>query len=293
MSKQARKSLIGAFVVGAIALAVAGIVVFGSGKFFANTVKAVMFFDGSIKGLDVGAPVEFRGVKIGHVTDIILRFDAVDLSAVIPVIIEIDRKKITLVRGEWGREPTHLPGLVKKGLKARLELQSFVTGKLLVNLDVFPDKPARLFGQDMGYQEIPTVPSSFAVLSRQLENINVEQIAQDLRRTVESIEKFMSSPELKKTINSLNQALNSIDALAKDIDVKTSSPELKETISSFNQALKSIDRLARDIDVNTSPAAAETLEQISSLARAVRTLVDYLERHPESLIRGKKPAKGE
>ncbi len=256
MSKQASRSLIGAFVVGAIALVVAGLVVFGSGIFFANTVKVVMFFDGSVKGLTVGAPVEFRGVKIGHVTDIILRFDAVDLSAVIPVIIELDRNQITLVRGEWGRgrEPTYIKGLVEKGLKAQLEQQSFVTGQLLVSLDIFPDKPARMQGLDMGYQEIPTIPSRYAELSRELENINVKQIVQDLRRTAESIERFVNSPELK------------------------------ETISSLNQALKSLDKLARDIDTNTSPAAAETLDQIASLARSLRNLTDYLERHPESLI---------
>jgi paraquat-inducible protein B len=263
MSKQASRSLIGAFVIGAIALAVAGVVIFGSGKFFAKTDKAVLFFEGSIKGLDVGAPVEFRGVKVGHVTEIKLRFDAVDLSIVIPVIIELDRNDVILVRGKWGPGTEQLEGIVKKGLKAQLVLQSFVTGKLLVNLDVLPDKPARIFGQDMGYPEIPTVPSSYEALSRGLENINIEQIALDLRRTAESIERFVSSPELK------------------------------ETIGSLNQALKSLDKLARDIDTNTSPAAAETLDQIASLARSLRNLTDYLERHPESLIRGKKPSKGE
>jgi paraquat-inducible protein B len=263
MSKRASRSLIGAFVVGAIALAVAGLVVFGSGKFFSNTVKIAMFFEGSVRGLNVGAPVEFRGVKIGRVTDIILRFDAVDMSAVIPVIIEIDRNRIAIVRGKWGQGPTYLKGLVEKGLKAQLVQQSFLTGQLLVNLDAFPDKPAKLLGLDIGYPEIPTVPSSFAELSRELQNINIEQIALDLRRATESIERFVSSPELK------------------------------ETISSLNQALKSFDKLARNIDTSTSPAAAETLDQIASLARSLRNLTDYLERHPESLIRGKKPSKGE
>lgn len=263
MSKQASRSLIGAFFLGAIALAIAGVVVFGSGKFFTNTVKAVMFFHGSIVGLDVGAPVDFRGVKIGHVTEIKLRFDAVDLSAVIPVIVELDRNNITLVRGQWGQERAGLEGLVKKGLKAQLVLQSFVTGKLIVNLDVLPDRPARFLGLDIGYEEIPTIPSSFEALTSELQNINFAQFAKDVQRTIESIERLVSSPELK------------------------------ESISSLNQALKSIDRLASDIDVNTSPAATETLEQIASLARSMRTLADYLERHPESLIRGKGTVKGE
>ncbi len=294
MSKQASRSLIGAFVVGAIALAVAGLVVFGSGKFFANTVKIVLFFEDSVKGLDVGAPVEFRGVRIGRVTDIILRFDAVDLSAVIPVIIEIDRNKITIVRGEWGRGPTYLKRLVKKGLKAQLVQQSFVTGKLLVNLDAFPDKPARLLGLDLGYPEIPTVPSRFAELSRELQNINVEQLTQDLHRATESIERLTSSPELKEAIRSLHQALKHFDKVTTEsIERFVNSPEVKETISSFNQALKSLDKVAKDINVNTSPAVTNALDQIASLVRSLRTLADYLERHPESLIQGKKPFKGE
>ncbi len=294
MSKQASGSLIGAFVVGAIALVVAGLVVFGSGKFFANTVKIVLFFEGSVKGLDVGAPVEFRGVRIGRVTDIILRFDAVDLSAVIPVIIEIDRNKITIVRGEWGRGPTYLKRLVKKGLEAQLVQQSFVTGKLLVNLDAFPDKPARLLGLDLGYPEIPTVPSRFAELSKELQNINVEQLTQDLHRATESIERLTSSPELKETIRSLHQALKHFDKVTTEsIERFVNSPEVKETISSFNQALKSLDKVAKDINVNTSPAVTDALDQIASLARSLRTLADYLERHPESLIQGKKPFKGE
>ncbi len=302
MSKQASRSLIGAFVIGAAALVIAGLLFFGSGKFFANTAKDVLFFEDSVKGLDVGAPVEFRGVKIGRVTDIILRFDAIDLSVVIPVIIEIDRNKITLVRGEW--KPSHeqqVKGLVTKGLKAQLELQSFVTGKLLVNLDYFPDKPARLAGLDIGYPEIPTIPSRFAELSREIENINVAQIAKNVQRTTESIEKFISSPELKETVRSLNKSLKSLDKLAKDdvprttesIERFVNSPELKETIRSLNQTLKSLDRVARDIDVNASPAVTDTLDQIASLARSLRTLADYLEQHPESLIRGKKPSKGE
>ncbi len=99
MSKKVSKSLIGAFVLGAIALAVAGVVIFGSGKFFKKTYKFVMFFEGSVKGLNVGAPVIFRGVKIGQVTDIRLRFDLKDLTVMIPVYIEIDPLKSVVVGG--------------------------------------------------------------------------------------------------------------------------------------------------------------------------------------------------
>src|SRR5512143_1986566 len=96
MSKKANKTLIGAFVVGAIALIIAGVVIFGSGKLFAPVRKFVMVFAGSVKGLNVGSAVIFRGVKIGAVTDIQLRVDPKNMTAVIPVYVEIDPRKITV-----------------------------------------------------------------------------------------------------------------------------------------------------------------------------------------------------
>src|SRR5512135_2362494 len=136
MSKKASKTLIGAFVLGAVVLIVAGVVVFGGGKFFKKTIKYVMFFDGSVKGLQVGAPVTFRGVKIGEVTDMVLRFDPSNLAVMIPVYVEIDPEKFlgsdTLKKAKPGQ---YYRALLDKGLKARLELQSFVTGLLMIGVD--------------------------------------------------------------------------------------------------------------------------------------------------------------
>ncbi|MGD1075416.1 MAG: MlaD family protein, partial [Thermodesulfovibrionales bacterium] len=90
MSKKASKTLIGAFVLGAVVLIVAGVVVFGGGKFFKKTINFVTFFEGSLKGLSVGSPVTFRGVKIGEVTNIVPRFNTKSMSVLIPVYIEIN-----------------------------------------------------------------------------------------------------------------------------------------------------------------------------------------------------------
>ena len=96
MGRQARKTLIGAFVVGAVALAAAGITVFGSGRFFQKRFTFVMFFSGSITGLSVGSPVEFRGVRVGQVTKIAAVFDPGKLTITIPVYIEIDPKSLVV-----------------------------------------------------------------------------------------------------------------------------------------------------------------------------------------------------
>src|SRR5208282_1219362 len=132
MSKQASKSLIGAFVLGALVLVVAGIVVFGSDKFFRKVNKNVMFFEGSVKGLQIGAPVMFRGVQIGHVTNIVLEVNAKDLTAFIPVYTEIYPQKIVPIGSNVSYDQRYLQALIDKGLRAQLQLQSFVTGQLMV-----------------------------------------------------------------------------------------------------------------------------------------------------------------
>jgi len=127
MSKPANKKVIGFFVIGAIALAVVTVLALGSGKFFKKTFKAVCYFEGSVGGLSIGAPVVFRGVKIGTVTQIVLRFDPSKVSVLIPVFIEIEQqvKERTVSKEQRGEG---WQKLIDAGLKARLETQSFVTG---------------------------------------------------------------------------------------------------------------------------------------------------------------------
>src|SRR5512139_359622 len=124
MSKQANKTVIGIFVVGAIALVVIAIVVLGSGKFFKKTLKAVCYFEGSVGGLNIGAPVVFRGVRVGSVTDVILSVESTKLTFMIPVYIEIEPDKFT-VNGVRPREMKgqKLKALIDRGLRASLETE--------------------------------------------------------------------------------------------------------------------------------------------------------------------------
>ena len=121
MSKPANKTLIGAFVVGAVVLAVAAIVLFGSGKFFKKTEPWLTFFQGSVKGLNVGSPVVFRGVQIGQVTDIIVGFDATQLEVLIPVFLEIDPEKFKDIGDSSQKsDPEMHSALIERGLRAQL-----------------------------------------------------------------------------------------------------------------------------------------------------------------------------
>ncbi len=164
MSRQPNKTLIGAFVVGAVALAVAGLFIFSSGKFLKETRTFVLYFDGSLKGLDVGAPVNFKGIKIGSVTDIKVELESEDFSDIrIPVLVEIDpdmiKESSALLKKQdyqqWRerREAMQKAGkviksMIDRGLRAQLISQSMVTGKLMIQLDFYPDKPARFVAAD-------------------------------------------------------------------------------------------------------------------------------------------------
>jgi phospholipid/cholesterol/gamma-HCH transport system substrate-binding protein len=334
MSKKASKSLIGAFVLGAIVLVVAGVVVFGSGKFFKKTSTFVMFFDGSVKGLQVGSPVTFRGVKIGEVTDIVLRFDPNKLSIIIPVYVEMDPEKFQAEIDRKKFKPYQFSKLlVEKGLKARLQMQSFVTGQLMIGVDFYPDKPIRLVGLEKKFPEIPTIPTTMQELEKAIENLPLKEIAENLNSSLAGIDRIVKSPELKESISSLNQALKSIDKLAKNMDSqveplsasvrKTSdaasaafvqaektmafkegvSGELasgfKDTLKAARLALEETQKTVADIgrvaaqNANLGYEVSRTLEQINALSRSLRVIADYLERHPEALIKGKSPSKGE
>ncbi len=335
MSKQASRTLIGAFVLAALALVVAGIVVFGSDKFFSKVNKDVMFFQGSVKGLHIGAPVVFRGVQIGHVTDIVLEVNARDLTAFVPVYTEIYPKKIVPIGGDhtFGYDQQYLQSLINKGLRAQLQLQSFVTGELVVNLDFYPNTPIRLVGLEKNYHEIPTIPSSLELLTQTLGELPLKEIADRLNESLAGINRLLNSGDLQTSISSLNRLLNNTDALVKNLNTEVGpvaseikgtsdaaraalvqaektlrfdegvpgqiASSIKETLSTADSTLKETRKAVENINgiavqnANLGYEIGRTLEQIAELSRSIRVLSDYLERHPEALLRGKSPAKGE
>ena len=333
MSRQASKSLIGAFVLGALALVIAGIVIFGSGKLFTKANKSVMFFEGSVKGLNVGAPVVFHGVQIGHVTDIILEVNKRDLTAFIPVYIEISQQKLLPIGEDHIYDQRFLQDLIKKGLRAQLQLQSFVTGQLIVNLDFYPNTAIRLVGLEKRYPEIPTIPSGLEQLTKRLEELPLKEIADRLNETLAGINRLVNSPDLHASISSLNQLLKDADALVKNLnteieplvsDIKGTvdaaratfaqaeitlrfdegvpgqiGSSIIETLSAVQDTLKKTNEAVDNINVialqnaNLGYEIGRTLEQVAELSRSIRVLADYLERHPEALLRGKSHDKGD
>ena len=346
MGKQASRTVIGAFVVGAIALAVAGVLVFGSGKLLSKQARFVMFFDGSLKGLQVGAPVVMQGVKIGEVTDIYVMADPATLEFYNPVFVKIDPGKIRVAGQEtttWKmrkEEYSDYQALVKKGMKAQLVLQSYVTGQLWIGLGLYPDKPVRLVGMIKDVPEIPTIPPTLEELEKTIGELPVKQIVWKLDNVITGIDRLVNSPELQRTVVNLEKATGDFDRLVKRVDsqVEPLSADVRRTLEEANKTLASAQgalaqaektlafkegvpgQVAENLLATLTSArsaldesrkafvvvqdlasqsaylgyeAGSTLEEMKSLSRSMRSLTDYLERHPESLIRGKSPGKGE
>jgi len=320
MSKKMNKALIGAFVTGAIGLLVIAVLIFGSGKFFAPTKKFVMFFEGSVKGLNVGSPVMFHGVKIGEVTEIQLRLNPKDMTAVIPVYIEINPKNFTVPeevekKVMESKKYTYIfiKPLIEKGLKAQLQMQSFVTGQLMINLDFLPEKPMKMVGLEKKYPEIPTVPTTMEELSKTISDLPLKEIVTKLDLTIDGIQKLVNSPETKESVESLNVTLKNTQKLVQHIEeqidplmssfTKTSDAahdtlvQAKSTISTLDGTLKSTQDTLKQAEKTLgmfseeSPMTYElnaTLRELSATSRSMKSLSDYLERHPEALLRGKK-----
>lgn len=321
MSKPASKTLIGAFVLGALALAVIAVVVFGSGKFFTKKIVYVMFFEGSVKGLNIGSPVVFRGVKIGSVKDIELKFDAKDLSILIPVYTEFDPSKLTSISNVAGSN-RYVEQLVEKGLRAQLQLQSMVTGQLMINLDFFPERRARFVGTGKRYPEIPTVPSPLDELLKTAQELPLKDLFDKVLKSIEGVEKVISSPKVASSLDALNESLKESRAILGKIDGQIG-PVL-ENIKSTSDSIRQIAIKAEPVPAQTDKAlvaaqaalkqaentlaaveeivsdrsilareTGEAMEEVWSAARSVRTLSDYLHRHPEALLSGKRAEKGE
>jgi len=337
MAKPVSKTLIGLFVVGAVLLGVAAVALFGSGKFFTSRPTYVMFFSGSVNGLEVGSAVQFRGVKIGEVTDIKAQFKPEDLSFTIPVYVEIDPKSITSAKSPHNDAGPHinqfLNQLVAKGLKAQLKMKSYVTGQLFVALDLYPDKPIHLVGIEKRYKEIPTIPSTSDVLMATLDKMPIGEIVNGLVKLTNGVEKLVNSPEISSGLGNLGTSLKDLGTLVRKIDAEVTplSSSIRGTSDAARSAFEQVEKtlalkegvpgeLAEGVRETLAQTGAtlekirvsigsygqiaernsdigqdlgKTLGEIRAAARSIRSLSEYLERHPEAFVKGKQPSQGE
>lgn len=320
MGKKISPTLVGTFVLGAVSLAVAAIIILGSGHLLTHQYLFVLYFSSDVNGLKVGAPVKFRGVEIGSVNAILLSVgtprqnqraeNAADQYR-IPVIIDLETDKL-IRRGAATilDDPDKVAQAIKRGLRAQLNVESLVTGLLYVDLDFRPDTPAKFYmGADSLYPEIPTVPTkleqaatTLSKMMAQLEKINFDELIKSLTNTALAISTLANSPKIQTAVDSLNlaaksmgQASASVNRLASSLDreIGPMGNDLRLTTEQTRATLKQAQDAMAAVQMTLGPDAplnyelAQTLEQTSSAARSLRQLSDYLRRNPSSVLRGR------
>jgi paraquat-inducible protein B len=335
MNKKISPAMIGAFVLGAIALIVIAILVFGSGRLFHQTRNFVLYFDSSVNGLRIGAPVKVKGVEVGSVKDIRLLVGQGTAGDKIPVIIEIDLKKLIQRGAAAAAETTVDPEamqkvIVDRGLRGQLDMESLVTGLLYVALDFFPGTPINLVqkpGGDYDYPEIPTLPTTLeqakGALTRvisKLEEIDFKQLDANLQATLKGVNRTVNSPEIESVLRSLARVMPKVDQavvnirnlagtmddkvkiLADDLQHTSADARLalrqagdalkqtQETMKRAEGAVANIETLS-DLDSPVNYELVKGLRDVSSAARSLRALTDYLERNPRAPIFGKPNSK--
>ncbi len=267
---------------------------------YTRKLKYVLYFDGSVRGLNVNAPVEFKGIKIGRVEDVRLVFDSTDSSFRIPVTIEIEPERIidkSIAQGESAPYDT-INDLIGKGLRAQLATGSLLTGQLFVQLDMRPDILLRMSGETASYPELPTMPGGLDAITAsvqgfasKLEDIEIDKIGKNLLATLEGTNKLLNAPELHDAVSDLKGTLASLNTImaaldGNNVDQAVASAKLvldktQTTMALLNATLKPDSPLQHSVIQMTS--------ELEETARSIRTLVDLLERHPEAIIFGKQP----
>lgn len=325
MSKKANPTSIGLFFVVGVALGLGALLVFSSRSLFHPQHIQILYFDASLKGLNAGAPVKFRGVTVGTVTEILIRHNQASNDFSMPVIIAIDQKLAESKSDESLQigNPKFLEDRISHGFRARLEAESLVTGVLYVGLDVFPDAPAPIFHQlKPEYQEIPTVPSQVQQLLANLGRIDAKSLSDNLNQLLVRLNTSLGELDIAAINAGVTNALSSANLLLVAPDLTNSLASLRQTLKEAGPLLERIDDRVNPVadsitntlflaqktladlrvgignvsdaigpDSALRPDLIQTLEQLDHASRAVADLAQLLERDPNALLTGKKQPK--
>jgi len=282
---------------------------------FIKKLTCVLFFEESVRGLKPDAPVTFKGIKVGQVKQILLKFNKDKGIFQIPVVVELEPDRFLTDPGDQDIDLRQaLEDLVAMGLKARLQTGSLITGQLFVDLGMHPDAPVNFRGNGQDYPELPTLPAQMAqmvtsvkTILAKMENINIDQINTELISTLSGARKVMDhagrilqTPEMKTAVADFTAALSALKQVLNKLDrrVEPIAANLENAITAghtaFEKTQQTMGLLGHALDPG-APLSFRIIElsgELSETARSIRTLVDMLERNPDSLIFGKPaPAK--
>jgi paraquat-inducible protein B len=324
MSQKANPTFIGLFIVIGVVLGVAGLIAFSSGKWFRKQERFILYFNASLKGLNPGAPVKLQGVTIGSVVDVLIAHNQKTNDFAMPVIIEINQN---LLQAKSDRfvdiaSQTTFEGFVKKGLRGKLDAESLVTGVLYIELEILRDATPPVFHQLMPeYPEIPTVPSTIQELLSNLTSFDLPGLSEKLNRVLDRLDQTIGELDMRQLSAGLTNLLGSLDRLVNAPDLTNSLAGLRLTLedtramirkldgrvdpiadgvtNTLHQAQQTLAELRRGVEnfsglvAPNAPLQSQlhaTLDELGTAARAVTDFAEFLKRHPNALITGKKNA---
>lgn len=318
-----KQTLVGAFVIGGAGLGLLALIFFGNISLFARNGRAVVVFQNSVAGLSVGAPVTFRGVRVGSVDSITLRYDPANRVPYIPVEINLDYKQVHVLSDP--NYPSTAPDvreLVAHGLRAEQNLQSFVTGTVNINLDFFPKSPAPLHPQVTSLPEIPTHESAIQKIKDTLSDLPLKDLATNSNEAVLAIRDVarkldvdlpplaaslqQSSQDAQETLKGATRAINDlekhVDTTLTDIDrlmrtgnsqMEARGADLHATLTSATQATEQARKTLESVQGMLSPRSNDrdnldaALRDIAAAAASLRGFASDVERNPQLLLMGR------
>ncbi len=337
MAAKANPKVVGGFVVGAVALVVLVVALFGGGNLLVKRPRAGTYFQGSVAGLEVGAPVTYRGVRVGEVKAIRLEVDSKTLTPRMPVEFEFIPGVVQWT--DHPLRPEEFRRLIERGLRAKLVSQSLVTGLLAIELNYYPDAPATVVGGlPQGVTEIPSVRSDMETLRSTLSNLPLDEIATTLVQVLTRVDALLSGPEWKTAMVSLAGGLQQFEALMETAntrsrpllsDVERTAKEAQEAIVALQQDMRALvgdlrgvvgkvdgevqplsarvqaaattaekafqqaDVVLRSVNGVIDPRSPlrgnleQTMSNLSSASKSLRSFADQLDRRPNVIITGR------
>lgn len=321
MSKRANLTAIGAFVLGGITLGLGAVAFFGSGAFFQQTTTFLMYFTESVNGLQVGAPVKFKGVDIGSVTDIRIQYNQPANTDAIPVFVQINQDQLKNRLGVTNldlSDPEDLRTQIRLGLRARMQALSYVTGMLFIELDYYSDTQPQFFQQEEVYLEIPTVSSNTQEIMRvvsetlaDINNVDFGGISDELKGSLRELRRGLRSLDFAQFNDHMISAASGLDAFVNSDEFRNSmknvegiteevlgitrqfkqdfvplSQQMRDSLGTVEDAMLEVQRTLQP-ESSLRVQLETTLREFSRAARTMQLLAEYLERHPNAVITGK------
>lgn len=325
MSIRANPTAIGLFLLGGLALVVIGVAALAATSWFDKPSTFTSYFDESVNGLVVGAPVKFQGVPVGHVTDLLIQIDLKDKTFEVPVQFDVDLTRLTSASGTFVnlKDPRVLRQQIADGLRAQLQMESLVTGQLYIELSYSKDAAAaQLETRRTRFPEIPTTPSLLAAFGTQagsvvgevlrvllrvntmLEDVDMKELNRSVVASAQAVERMADAPEVRTALKEvpamsaqLNRTLQEMQQLAEHLDASIG--PLQQQVGGTNaEAVRTLQAMRQAIEETRGLLSADsgigyqmtgTLASLTNAADALRALAIALERNPDMLLRGKQP----